>query len=346
MDRAIFARITMAAACLGFVMALAGPAQAQRVGYRLQNRVAVGVKPSIILEAGEDMQKIELVLTRQDGQSQRFERKNLKAGQEIEFSFIQAEGTSKYTAAIKMWTKAGQSATTFDFDAVVARRVTVKVLKDKTDVDARRVTLQSDGLMTSAELEVSGEAGLIASRKIDLSSVAAGVPFEVTWEGEGAASRINIKVHDPAGFWVGLELIPFSVDIPHEEVVFDSGKSTFAEAEARKLDATLKLLMAEIEKYGSDLEINLYVAGYTDTVGGADANVALSFARARAISAWFRQKGLHIPIYFQGFGEGVLAVQTADEVDEARNRRALYILGSQSPPTSGQIPRADWRHLP
>ena len=33
----------------------------------------------------------------------------------------------------------------------------------------------------------------------------------------------------------------------------------------------------------------------------------------------------------QGFGESRLAVPTADNVDEARNRRAQYILAAQTP---------------
>ena len=37
-----------------------------------------------------------------------------------------------------------------------------------------------------------------------------------------------------------------------------------------------------------------------------------------------------IPIYFQGFGEEVLAKPTPDETDEPLNRRALYILSASN----------------
>ncbi|MEL6179734.1 MAG: OmpA family protein, partial [Myxococcota bacterium] len=158
-------------------------------------------------------------------------------------------------------------------------------------------------------------------------------------------ARIDIKIHDQMGFWQTVELVPFTVDIPHDEVNFDSGKATFAASEEGKLEKTYVLLSQELEKHGSDLEISLYIAGYTDTVGPARANIGLSTSRARAIAAWFRKRGIRIPIYYQGFGESVLAVQTADNVDEKRNRRALYILGNQKPLRSAQLPRSDWKLL-
>ncbi len=320
---------------------------AQRMGYRLQNRVSVGDKPLVVLQPGEDLKKVELVLKRSDGQVQKFVRKNLKANKEVEIAFKQPPGKFDYTATLKMTTAAGSSEVSFEFDAIVAKRVTVQVNKEDSDVGQGHVAITVDGPVTHADLVVSGDEGVIDERQIDISGARPGESVALTWtpkEGQ-TVRRINVKVHDAAGFWTGLELIPFSVSIPHEEVTFDSGKATFQPSEAVKLDKTLKLITAEIEKYGKDLEINLYVVGYTDTVGARDANINLSYNRARAIAAYFRQKGLKVPIYYQGFGEDVLAVATADNVDEPRNRRALYILGNVSPPKSGQIPRSDWRRL-
>jgi outer membrane protein OmpA-like peptidoglycan-associated protein len=81
-------------------------------------------------------------------------------------------------------------------------------------------------------------------------------------------------------------------------------------------------------------------------VGDKGANRTLSQQRARAIGAYFRKKGLSVPIYFQGFGEDALAVKTEDNVDEARNRRALYILSNFPPPVSYHLPRKAWKRLP
>ena len=78
--------------------------------------------------------------------------------------------------------------------------------------------------------------------------------------------------------------------------------------------------------------ITLYIAGHTDTVGNPTHNFKLSQDRARSIAAWFRKRGVKIPISYEGFGETSLAVKTADNIDEVKNRRADYIL-SDGPPT-------------
>ena len=44
---------------------------------------------------------------------------------------------------------------------------------------------------------------------------------------------------------------------------------------------------------------------------------------------------MRIPVAFQGFGETALRVQTPDETDEVKNRRADYILADDAPPTRG-----------
>jgi outer membrane protein OmpA-like peptidoglycan-associated protein len=77
--------------------------------------------------------------------------------------------------------------------------------------------------------------------------------------------------------------------------------------------------------------ITLYVVAHTDTVGTAEYNLDLSMRRAQSLARWFRSHGVSIPIAYTGVGEGALAVKTADEVDEPRNRRADYMLGVEAP---------------
>ncbi len=69
------------------------------------------------------------------------------------------------------------------------------------------------------------------------------------------------------------------------------------------------------------------VIGHTDTVGKAEANDELSLRRARAVGNLLVSKGfpadLITPI---GRGERELAVATADEVAEPRNRRVEILI--------------------
>ena len=141
---------------------------------------------------------------------------------------------------------------------------------------------------------------------------------------------------DTESYWVGWEIIRFYLEIPHEEVVFESGKWEIRPTEAHKLDAALVLLVDAIKKYGKLMQCQLYVAGHTDTVGKIADNRELSRKRARAIAKYFRNKGIRgIPIHVRGFGEESLAVDTGDDVAEERNRRAQYILSTFPPEISG-----------
>ena len=99
------------------------------------------------------------------------------------------------------------------------------------------------------------------------------------------------------------------------------------------------------DKYGDVVPVKLYIAGCTDTVGDQAHNRELSRKRARAIASWLKSQGYSNPIYYHGFGEGLLAVQTADGVDMPANRRALYLVGAQPPPAGSGIPSVSWSSL-
>jgi hypothetical protein len=55
----------------------------------------------------------------------------------------------------------------------------------------------------------------------------------------------------------------------------------------------------------------------------------------RVVSPWVRIVGiliiLTLPILACGFGESRLAIETGDNVDEPRNRRAQYVLAAAEP---------------
>ena len=129
-------------------------------------------------------------------------------------------------------------------------------------------------------------------------------------------------------------LVPWSVSIPHEEVIFPSGDATVQPSEEKKLDASYQKITDVVDKvrrHEPGMDVRVYVAGHTDTVGGTDDNRKLSQARARAIATWFRERGLPMPMYYAGFGEDQPRVKTADNTDEARNRRADYVVGVEEP---------------
>jgi outer membrane protein OmpA-like peptidoglycan-associated protein len=227
----------------------------------------------------------------------------------------------------------------------------VQVEKSKVDLKQHRLEVKMSHPAGKVKITVVGESGAtLADDTQDFSGRAAGTPLIVTWSpsnDEGVAT-IDVTAYDAQGSWVGVQISPWFVAIPHEDVNFKTDRFDIEPGEAPKLEAALPKIneaLAKDKSHGKQhTGITLYIAGHTDTVGSADHNRKLSDDRARSIAAWFRQHGVSIPIAFAGFGETVPAVKTADNVDEPRNRRVDYVLSDGPPQYSGGL-KAGWREV-
>jgi outer membrane protein OmpA-like peptidoglycan-associated protein len=224
-----------------------------------------------------------------------------------------------------------------------AGRTGLKLSISKKDVDLANRTLyfRINRPADSAEIKVySTEGRLLVERTKLYDGARPGTRLSITWPellGQDSENfRIELKVTDVDEYWIGWEVIRFYLEIPHEEVVFETAKWDIRPSEAPKLDDALKILIPAIKKHGKLMDCKLYVAGHTDTVGSLADNRELSNRRARSIANYFASHGVQgIPIMARGFGEELLAVETGDNVAEARNRRALYILATFPPEMSG-----------
>ncbi len=214
---------------------------------------------------------------------------------------------------------------------------------EDANVDENTLVVHPSRPLVEANLEIYGSSGqVVLTAGANLFD-----PHNPTfsWTGDFEEVKLIVRAKDKFGFGGLLELTPWHYAIPHEDVVFASGSHTIDGPEVPKLDKTWKDTVDVMNKYGAIVKIKLYVAGYTDTVGGGGSNQALSERRARAIAQWFKGAGFGGEIFYQGFGEKGQAVQTGDEVDEVRNRRAIYILAAERPPHSPDLPGANWKRL-
>ncbi|CAG7857417.1 hypothetical protein MCAMS1_02228 [biofilm metagenome] len=66
---------------------------------------------------------------------------------------------------------------------------------------------------------------------------------------------------------------------------------------------------------------DLSVIGHTDTVGDNDSNRELALRRAESVANALKDQGVTHSFDIRYYGENDLAVPTADDVDEPRNRR-------------------------
>ena len=236
----------------------------------------------------------------------------------------------------------------------VAAGSPLKVQVDKTKVDLKehRLEVKMSHPAGKVTIQVYAESeAVLADEEKDFTGRPAGTPLIVTWtpSSDAAVARIEVHAYDAQGNWVGVELAPWFVPIPHEDVNFRTGSSDIDEPEAPKLEAAynkLQEVLAQDAAHGHmHPGITLYIAGHTDTVGTAAHNLKLSQDRARSIASWFRKRGVKLPISFEGFGETSLEVKTADNVDEPRNRRVDYVL-SDGPPQYSAAFKPSWKRIP
>lgn len=256
------------------------------------------------------------------------------------------EGQHRCTGSLTLTTPdGGEGQMPLNLTVAVLPPVALEAPEDQLDLDARSLLLRADRPLARVEVTVyGGEAGeRIGGADLPVSDL---VELPVSWDSSGEILRIDLIGTDTHGIRSQLTLLPWSYSIPHEDVVFASGKHDVPADEAPKLEAAWGHIDETLRKYGDIVDMELFVAGYTDTVGDAASNQGLSQRRARAIAQWFRSRGFSGPIWVQGFGEGVLAVGTPDETDEPANRRAVYVLAAETPRPTGDLPRANWTRLP
>jgi outer membrane protein OmpA-like peptidoglycan-associated protein len=318
------------------MLALAARAQ---VTFEAVTKVAVGDSPKVTFRsAGEGRLSGSVTCA---GASFPI-RSDLHAGSAVEVRLAGlSEGLHACQGSIRLDTPDGGTAELpLSFSVELRTPLTFRVEPSDWDHDRRSLVVHPSRPLRSAEATVLGVGGV----EIAHASSAGAEPsfaFSTTEE----VLQIVVMAEDDAGIRARLTLSPWFYAIPHDDVVFPSGSSVIPATEAPKLAKVWTDVGDVLAKYGSVVEIRLYVAGYTDTVGAADGNRSLSLARARAIGQWFVQRGFPGEVWYQGFGEEVLAVGTPDETPEAANRRALYVLAADVPAPAPDLPAANWVRL-
>jgi outer membrane protein OmpA-like peptidoglycan-associated protein len=224
----------------------------------------------------------------------------------------------------------------------------VVIDKSKVDLNEHHLELRASRDLVRVTLRVTGDSGVVlADVERELASYPAGKPLVVQWvpSSDEPVVRIEVFAYDVDGYYAGVAIVPWAVSIPHEEVNFRTDSAQIDDSQKPKLDASYAKVTEALAKH-PNLGVTLFIAGHTDTVGEASYNLRLSRRRAQAIAKWFRQRGLKIPIGYEGFGEGALLVKTADEVDEPRNRRVDYILSVDEPAFKTSGVRPTWYRVP
>ncbi len=321
-------------------------AEDQLIDVRVDDRVRAG-KPAVLsVSVLRPLASLKLSLRRDDGVKVERRQEDLAAGSVARFELPAGKGRHRWRGELAVGLpEEGGGSMKLDFETEVVESLGLSVDRRQLDLKNGSLVLLAERPLAKVAHEVLSESGKQIGRATSEIKPPARM-VTLRWQaGQEKVLKISILATDAAGLSEPLELIPWTYNIPHEEVVFPTGSWEILAEQQPKLEQSYEILQVGIKKYGRLLEVKLYIAGHTDTVAAADYNQQLSEKRARSIAAWFRERGFSCPVFYQGFGEKALKVPTPDETDEPRNRRAEYVLAAEPPPLDIAGADAGWKKL-
>jgi outer membrane protein OmpA-like peptidoglycan-associated protein len=334
-----------AALALAWVSAVA---RAEDVELRAHAVALKGESPSLQLKANRAVRTAAFILKRSDGKELRLQVGALRKGQVRKVLLEQPRGKFHYQGELSVHFVGEEFPVSLpvSLDVVVGSPVALALAEGGLQLADNRVLVTMNGEARTVRHTVYADDGKVLDRgETRFEGAAEGVPLTVAWKNpEGRkVLRLDLVGEDTASVITPtLQLVPWSLDIPHEDVLFPTGEHTLPAAEKAKVQAVVGPIADAVRRYGAVVDVSLYVSGYTDTVGDQQSNQQLSLARAQSIARALRAAGVRCPIFFGGYGEWRPARRTADNADEPLNRRAVYTLSAEPPrpPPSG-----GWRPL-
>ncbi|MCP4805486.1 MAG: OmpA family protein [Proteobacteria bacterium] len=285
----------------------------------------------------------ELYVSCDVGKTLEWTKKGVSGGTKLTFEFPRSAISAECFLRVR-FVDGYVEETTLPLSWSYASALSVDLSNASADIEEHTLTVNVTAPVSSAEVVAYG-AGKV---ELDRTTIEIGEgPGDITIPWVGDASDVvllDVKVENDSA-WAGFTFSPWFLDVPHDDVLFESNSDVIDADQEFKLEQTLAELNGVLEKYGDVVPVKLYIAGCTDTVGDAGGNRDLSRRRAKSIAKWLRAHGYSEPIYYHGFGEGLLAVPTGDGVDMQANRRALYLVGAAPPPAGSGIPSVSWTAL-
>ncbi|MFN0104947.1 MAG: OmpA family protein [Bryobacteraceae bacterium] len=183
--------------------------------------------------------------------------------------------------------------------AAAAQRVSIVVLLKDADGNAGRAIIRNAG--GTVQLDQAN-----AAVKISREDIAPGNP-EVMNEAEIQRLFGNV-----------LGALP-SPEVRFTLTFLDSSDELTTESKA-SLGEIMKVIQERRSTFVS-------VTGHTDTTGTSESNYQLGLRRAESVAEFVKAAGVAASaLWISSHGEGDLAVTTADEVMESRNRRVEIVI--------------------
>ncbi len=291
---------------------------------------------------------------RDDGKDFHLRQPALAKGQSVMLAIGDgAAGKASYKGSISAPVGSQQWSDQLSFDTLVRAPIKMGYDPEHLDLDKRVLQFRMSRLAGSAELMAIGEDGKelgtgTATYKKEPPDT--WLPISWTQPPGTRVMMLKLRVVSAEGLSATLELVPWSVEIAHEDVKLrdrQRGDRARRGGQARReprQDQRGGEARREVHE-----DAALRRRPHRHRRARRQEPEARSTARARSRRTTAR-RGLALPIAFAGYGEDVPKVKTADNVDERANRRADYVLGPAggAPPFRGPYlkARAAWQQLP
>lgn len=318
----------------GSILLLTQPLFAFPANVEVFGKVSLGEQPKLVLTVTEPAQNAQVSFTREDGRKYSYALGNVNEGFVKEIALDGQTGKHRYEGMMQAQVEGELLESPLSFSTVVAPPLSINVDRGTVDLKARTFSFRTSRAVQTLNLKlISIDGRELASENTQIKNWKQGEAIVVSWPPVSQADllRFELRVEDEDGFFNAVALTPWSVEIPHEEVLFASGSAALADSEVPKLEASLAEITTALKRFSQIQGVQLFIAGHTDTVGSVTFNQNLSRKRAQAIAAWFVTRRVGLRVSYEGFGEMNPQVKTADETDEARNRRVDYILSVEAP---------------
>ncbi|MCX4243308.1 OmpA family protein [Paraliomyxa miuraensis] len=322
------------------------------VSYEYSPQADANGKAFLTVTFNEPADGVQIVIRGDDGTTIKKSPGSMKGGKDYQITWTQKNQQVRYEMELTGDSLSGNFTFEIIKQAAKGKVGKLKFMSSREDiVDRQQAKYETSFALTSYEYKIIDDDGDVIANDTVTKEVSAGSTFTIKWNSPANVFMVEVRGEDQYGRFVEDRRVPYSADIPHTEVNFDSGKSDIKPGEVPKLDEAVAVAFHELdaldrvnEAVQANLTPQLYIVGYTDTVGDAGSNQKLSNGRAKAIAKYFYDQGFWAEIYYAGMGERGLRVETGDNVDEVRNRRALYLIAFQKPGSGGQIP-GSWTKL-
>ena len=331
------------------VYALLGASSASAAGLPIElnwRTIDQGVEVRIL--ADDEITDLTVEVTRlRDKKVYRDKRAKLGTDQAHSLKFPASDRTESYRCTVSGKFAGEPGTLARDFEVPVVRPLDFTLVAGSYDVEGARLALELTAPAGHVELLVRGDKGeILADTAVAFAGEPAGTVLPVSWaQAPGQVLTIDLKVFSEEGAWIGRQYIPWRVDYTVAGIQFATGSAVIPESDLPVISAFYDQISETATRVSKWVAVELYIGGFTDTVGPGEDNRKLSDARAESLARYFMKRGLKVPVHVYGFGESGQVVKTDDNTNEAANRRAQCVLSVGPPPTSETLPPASWRRI-